>query len=202
LKTLFAANKRLNTAYVLKESFGQLWSYEREDWARRFFDNWRSSLKWQRLGPYEKFAAIIDRHWDGRLLPALARLCRGAQQQDQGDPAGGYGLPDETYLRLKILTCMVPALYLDAAFRSAVAGPAHLCQPTTAASSIAPIARQQSLWTCGQRRKSVAHIPTITTPTSQPVDQKSANITHTTSRRGYARSQTSPGTGGSPWRTA
>jgi transposase len=25
-----SANKRLNTAYVLKESFGQLWSYERE----------------------------------------------------------------------------------------------------------------------------------------------------------------------------
>jgi hypothetical protein len=30
LKTLLSANKRLNTAYVLKESFGQLWSYERE----------------------------------------------------------------------------------------------------------------------------------------------------------------------------
>ena len=29
LKTLLAANKRLNTAYLLKESFGQLWSYER-----------------------------------------------------------------------------------------------------------------------------------------------------------------------------
>ena len=26
-------NKRLNTAFVLKESFGQLWSYEREGWA-------------------------------------------------------------------------------------------------------------------------------------------------------------------------
>jgi transposase len=32
LKTLLAANKRLNTAYVLKESFGQLWSYERDGW--------------------------------------------------------------------------------------------------------------------------------------------------------------------------
>jgi transposase len=35
---LLSANKRLNTAYVLKESFGQLWSYEREGWARRFFE--------------------------------------------------------------------------------------------------------------------------------------------------------------------
>jgi transposase len=41
--SLLAANKRLNTAYVLKESFGQLWSYEREGWARRFFENWRAS---------------------------------------------------------------------------------------------------------------------------------------------------------------
>src|ERR1700757_2414097 len=49
LKTLLAANKRLNIAYLLKESFGQLWDYEREAWARRFFENWRSGLKWQRL---------------------------------------------------------------------------------------------------------------------------------------------------------
>src|SRR5258705_3022929 len=41
LKTLLAANKRLNTAYLLKESFGQIWDYEREAWARRFFENWR-----------------------------------------------------------------------------------------------------------------------------------------------------------------
>jgi transposase len=45
LKTLLAANKRLNTAYVLKESFGQIWEYEGEDRARRFFDQWRAALK-------------------------------------------------------------------------------------------------------------------------------------------------------------
>src|SRR6266446_5024178 len=33
LKLLLAANKRLNTAYLLKESFGQLWTYQRESWA-------------------------------------------------------------------------------------------------------------------------------------------------------------------------
>ena len=71
LKTLLAANRRLNTAYLLKESFGQLWSYEREGWARRFFENWRESLKWQRLKPYEKFADMIDRHWDG-----IAAYCK------------------------------------------------------------------------------------------------------------------------------
>ena len=71
LKILLAANRRLNTAYVLKEAFGQLWDYGREGWARRFFDNWRASLKWQRLGPYERFADMINRHWDG-----IAAYCK------------------------------------------------------------------------------------------------------------------------------
>ena len=116
LKTLLAANKRLNTAYLLKESFGQLWSYEREGWARRFFENWRAALKWQRLAPYEKFAQMIDRHWDG-----IAAYCKPENKVSLGFVEGlnnkirviqrrAYGLRDEEYLRLKILTCMLPAL--------------------------------------------------------------------------------------------
>ena len=116
LKTLLAANKRLNTAYLLRESFGQLWSYEREGWARRFFENWRASLKWQRLKPYEKFAEMIDRHWDG-----IAAYCKPQNKVALGFVEGlnnkirviqrrAYGLRDEEYLRLKILTCMLPAL--------------------------------------------------------------------------------------------
>ena len=114
LKTLLAANKRLNTAYLLKESFGQLWDYEREGWARRFFENWRASLKWQRLKPYEKFAEMIDRHWDG-----IAAYCRPENKVSLGFVEGlnnkirviqrrAYGLRDEEYLRLKVLTCMLP----------------------------------------------------------------------------------------------
>ena len=115
LKTLLAANKRLNTAYLLKESFGQLWDYEREGWARRFFENWRASLKWQRLAPYEKFAEMIDRHWNG-----IAAYCKPENKVSLGFVEGlnnkirviqrrAYGLRDEEYLRLKILTCMLPA---------------------------------------------------------------------------------------------
>jgi transposase len=116
LRKLLAANKRLNTAYLLKESFGQLWDYEREGWARRFFDNWRASLKWQRLEPYEKFAQMIDRHWDG-----IAAYCKPENKVSLGFVEGlnnkirviqrrAYGLRDEEYLRLKILTCMLPEL--------------------------------------------------------------------------------------------
>ena len=116
LKALLAANKRLNTAYLLKESFGQLWDYEREGWARRFFENWRASLKWQRLEPFEKFAKMIDRHWDG-----IAAYCKPENKVSLGFVEGlnnkirviqrrAYGLRDEEYLRFKILTCMLPAL--------------------------------------------------------------------------------------------
>src|SRR5579863_4946671 len=116
LKTLLSANRRLNTAYVLKESFGQLWSYEREGWARRFFENWRASLKWQRLPPYEKFAEMIDRHWDG-----IAAYCKLENKVSLGFVEGlnnkirviqrrAYGLRNEGYLRLKILTCMLPPI--------------------------------------------------------------------------------------------
>jgi len=65
LKTLLKANKRLHKAYLLKESFGQLWDYNNAAWARKFFDNWKAQLKWQRLKPFEDFAALIERHWDG-----------------------------------------------------------------------------------------------------------------------------------------
>jgi Transposase len=100
---------------LLKESFAQLWSQEREGWARRFFENWRASLKWQRLKPYEKFAEMIDRHWDG-----IAAYCQPENKVSLGFFEGlnnkiraiqrrAYGLRDEEYLRLKILTCMLPA---------------------------------------------------------------------------------------------
>lgn len=65
LKKLLAANKRLNTAYLLKESFGQLWNYKTAQGARAFFNRWKEVLKWKRLKPYEKFVAMVERHWDG-----------------------------------------------------------------------------------------------------------------------------------------
>lgn len=116
LRRLLAANKRLNTAYLLKESFGQLWDYRNAIWARRFFAQWRASLKWQRLEPYEKFAQMIERHWDG-----IAAYCQPENKVSLGFVEGlnnkirviqrrAYGLRDEEYLRLKILTCMLPEL--------------------------------------------------------------------------------------------
>jgi len=113
LKKLLGANKRIQTAYLLKETFGQLWDYDTEGWARRFFDNWKASLKWQRLKPYNKFVEMIERHWDG-----IAAHCHPNNKVALGFVEGlnnkirviqrrAYGLRDEEYLRLKILTCML-----------------------------------------------------------------------------------------------
>jgi transposase len=116
LRTLLKANKRLNVAYLLKESFCQLWEYKKEGWARKFFDNWRSSLKWQRLRPYEEFARMIESHWDG-----IAAFIQSEEKVSLGFVEGlnnkirvlqrrAYGLRDEEYLRLKVLTCMLPPI--------------------------------------------------------------------------------------------
>lgn len=113
LQKLLAANQRLHTAYLLKESFDQVWGYRRVGWARRFFDHWKDSLQGQDLAPFEKFAAMVERNWDG-----IAAYCRAEEKVSLGFVEGlntkirviqrrAYGLRDEEYLRLKILTCML-----------------------------------------------------------------------------------------------
>lgn len=124
LEKLLKANKRLNTAYLLKESFGQLWDFTTEFGALAFFERWRESLKWQRLAPYVKFAEMIERHWDG-----IASYCRPENKVSLGVVEGlnnkirviqrrAYGYRDEEYLRLKIIAAFLPALP-----RSAATGP-------------------------------------------------------------------------------
>jgi len=116
LKLLLKTNKRLNAAYLLREQFDQLWDYKSEPWARKFFDNWKAQLRWQRLEPYRKFAEMIERHWDG-----IAAYCKPANKVALGFVEGlnnkirviqrrAYGLHDEEYLKLKILTMSLPEL--------------------------------------------------------------------------------------------
>ena len=116
LKALLKANKRLNIAYLLKESFSQLWEYQKEGWARKFFDHWRASLKWQRLKPYEQFAEMIESHWDGIAAFILSEdkvslgFVEGLNNKIRVIQRRAYGIRDEEYLRLKVLTCMLPVL--------------------------------------------------------------------------------------------
>jgi transposase len=116
LRKLLKANRRLNVAYLLKESFGQLWDYQSGTWARRFFERWRDSLKWQRLPSYEKFTRMIDRHW-----PGIASYCHPDNKCSLGMVEGlnnkirviqrrAYGYRDEEFLKLKIIASFLPPL--------------------------------------------------------------------------------------------
>jgi Transposase len=69
------------------------------------------------MKPDEKFAEIIDSRWDG-----IAAYCKPENTVSPGFVEGlsnnirviqrrAYGLRDEDYLRLKVLTCMLSELY-------------------------------------------------------------------------------------------
>lgn len=116
LRELFRVNRRLCKAYLLKESFGQLWDYQRPIWARRFFDRWCDSLKWQRLPSFVKFARLVEKHWDGIEAYCLEEnkvalgFVEGMNNRIRALQRRAYGYRDEDYFRLKILTCMLPKL--------------------------------------------------------------------------------------------
>jgi len=113
LALLLQANKRLSKAYVMKESFGQLWDYKNPTWARKFFENWKSQLKWSRLQPFEKFAAMVERHWEG-----VISYCRPDHKVSLGFMEGlnnkirviqrrAYGIRNMHYLQLKVITSFI-----------------------------------------------------------------------------------------------
>jgi transposase len=90
--------------------------YRTERGARAFFARWKDSLKWQRLAPYRKFAAMIDAHWDG-----IASYCHPENKISLGLVEGlnnkirvlqrrAYGYRDEDYLKLKIIAAFLPPL--------------------------------------------------------------------------------------------
>jgi transposase len=113
LRLLLKANRRLHKAYLLKEAFGQLWDYHNPAWSRKFFENWRAQLKWQRLEPFKKFAAMVERHWDG-----IASYCNPDNKVSLGFMEGlnnkirviqrrAYGIKDQRYLKLKVITSFI-----------------------------------------------------------------------------------------------
>jgi len=113
LRLLLKANTRLSKAYLLKESLGQLWDYNNPTWAKKFFENWKSQLKWSRLEPFEKFAAMVDRHWDG-----IASYCNPEHKVSLGFMEGlnnkirviqrrSYGIRNMRYLKLKVITSFI-----------------------------------------------------------------------------------------------
>ena len=67
LNELFALNRRVMKAYLLKESLERLWTYRYEGAMLRYLQSWIDQLRWQRLVPFQNLARMLLDHLDGIL---------------------------------------------------------------------------------------------------------------------------------------
>lgn len=106
LRELFALNRRLAKAHLLREQLAQLWSYTYEGWARRFLTTWLRALRWQRLPAFQKLARLLTRHLDGILAYCHEKVPFGKVEAINGNIRAmlrrGRGYRDHEYLLLKV----------------------------------------------------------------------------------------------------
>jgi len=106
LNEAFAMNRRLFKAYYLKEQIERLWSYTYEGAARRFFDDWVRSLRWQRLPAFQKLVGTLQRHLDGILAYCHHKVPFGVVEAINANIRSmirrGRGYRDHEYLILKV----------------------------------------------------------------------------------------------------
>ncbi len=107
LTQLLRVNRRLFKAHLLKESFGHLWAYRSQTWARKFFARWVEQLKWSRLAPYQKFARMVEKHLEGILAycdkPVSLGYIEGSNLKARNIIRRAYGYRDKEYMKLKII---------------------------------------------------------------------------------------------------
>ena len=65
LQTLFAANRRLFKAYVLREQLDRLWTYKTRPGVLDSVLGWIRALRWQRLPEMERPGDFLFRHLEG-----------------------------------------------------------------------------------------------------------------------------------------
>src|SRR5580700_5476728 len=77
LNSLFAMNRRLMKAYLLKESLERLWSFQYEGAMLRYLQRWFDQLRWQRLAPFQKVARMLREHLHGILNYCRTKIRMG-----------------------------------------------------------------------------------------------------------------------------
>jgi transposase len=105
LNQLFALNRRVMKAYLLKESLDRLWSYTYEGAMLRYLKSWIDQLRWQRLKPMEKLARMLLDHLEGILNYCRTKVPLGVVEAVNGNIKAllrrGRGYRDLNYLLLK-----------------------------------------------------------------------------------------------------
>src|ERR1700730_14334803 len=105
VERLFALNRRMLKAYLLKESLSQLWNYTYEGAMLRYLQGWIDALRWQRLKPMEKLARMLLDHLEGILNYCRTKVPMGVIEAVNGNIKAllrrGRGYRDVNYLLLK-----------------------------------------------------------------------------------------------------
>jgi len=85
LNHLFALNRRVMKAYLLKESLDRLWTYHYEGAMLRYLQSWMDQLRWQRLKPFEKLAQMLLDHLEGILNYCRTKVPMGVVEAVNGN---------------------------------------------------------------------------------------------------------------------
>ncbi len=105
LNTLFALNRKLLKAYLLKESLDRLWTYHYEGAMLNYLQRWIDQLRWQRLPPFQKLASMLLKHLDGILNYCRTKVPMGVVEAVNGNIKTllrrGRGYKNLRYLLLK-----------------------------------------------------------------------------------------------------
>lgn len=102
LNALFALNRRVMKAYLLKESLDRMWSYTYEGAMLRYLKSWIDQLRWQRLKPMERLARMLLDHLEGILNYCRTKVPMGVVEAVNGNIKAllrrGLGYRDLNYL--------------------------------------------------------------------------------------------------------
>ena len=105
LNALFALNRRVFKAYLLKESLERLWTYSYEGAMARYLQSWIDQLRWQRLPAFDTLAGMLLDHLDGLLNHCRTRVRFGVVEAINGNIKAllrrGRGYTNLRYLLLK-----------------------------------------------------------------------------------------------------
>lgn len=105
LNTLFALNRKLLKAYLLKESLDRLWTYTYEGAMLNYLQRWIEQLRWQRLKPFQKLASMLLKHLEGILNYCRTKVPMGVVEAVNGNIKAllrrGRGYKNLRYLLLK-----------------------------------------------------------------------------------------------------
>jgi transposase len=105
LNRLFALNRKLLKAYLLKESLDRLWTYRYEGAMLNYLKRWMDQLRWQRLPAFQKLADMLLKHLNGILNYCRTKVPLGVVEAVNGNIKTllrrGRGYRNLRYLLLK-----------------------------------------------------------------------------------------------------